>query len=67
MKLQVFADRPRRISNSAGAVLPEIVMDTFNRHGYARGLRLGTRTLTLLADRERLIRCTMPVLAADER
>ena len=59
-KLQVFAKRPRRISNVAGAILPEIVIDTFNRHAYARSLRLGTRTLTLLADGERFIRCTMP-------
>ena len=61
-KLQVFADRPCKISNTAGAILPEIVIDTFNRHSYARSLRLGTRTLTVLADGERLIRCSMPTL-----
>lgn len=63
-KLQVFAERPRRIVNTSGAVLPEIVLDTFNRFGYAQSLRFGTKTLTILADRERFLRCEMPPVAS---
>ena len=59
-KLQVFAEQPRRIKNSFAVLPVGAFNDKFDRFRCSRGLRLGRRTLTVLADSERFIRCAMP-------
>ena len=57
-KLYAFATSPRRVA--AECVLPEIVVDDGYRLGCPVGVKLTGRTLTVVADRQRLLRCWIP-------
>ena len=57
-KLHVFSASPRRLS--AEYILPEIVIDDGHRLSCPLGITLTGRMLTLMADRQRLLRCWVP-------
>ena len=57
-KLHVFSATPRRLS--VECTLPEIVIDDGYRLGCPVGITRRGRMLTLVADRQRLLRCWVP-------
>ena len=57
-KLQIFSAEPRRLSIEC--ILPEIVIDDGYRLNCPVGITLKGRTLTLMADRQRLLQCWVP-------
>lgn len=57
-KLHVFSASPRRLS--AECALPEIVIDDGHRLTCPLGITRTGRTLTLIADRQRLLQCRVP-------
>ncbi len=57
-KLHVFSAAPRRLA--VEVTLPEIVIDEGYRLRVPQGIKLAGRTCTVLADKERLLRCWVP-------
>ena len=57
-KLHTFGTSPRRLASEC--LLPEIVSSDSFWHSCSTGLKLTGRTLTMVADAQRILRCTMP-------
>ena len=57
-KLHIFSDAPRRLA--VDATLSEVVIDDGHRLSCPQGIRLDGRTLTMVADKQRLLRCWVP-------
>lgn len=57
-KLHIFSVSPRRLATEC--TLPEIVIDDGHRLGCPLGITLRGRTLTLMADRQRVLQCWVP-------